>query len=227
MCKDLILILNRWRGLAILAGEISSAVVLSSAPDLLLCLFLLANLLEEQRREAFSHRGWKKGYFSAFLSSYSSLSPSLLHPPPPPPPPSIFLFLSLSLSFFFDSFFSRLSPSLSRLLKSGRYHLSFCQLGDFNLLSFCAITVPRGPRKIVFNCDWLLSGDGRPPPFVPGFLHIPNCKKGASWAESRPNEIIPVMRYACLAFWDEVMKKKYVARNSYPFWREQKSGLWS
>lgn len=88
--------------------------------------------------------------------------------PPRPAPPLFFSRLSLS----------RLSPSLSRLLTSGRHHLSFCQLGDFNLLSFCAITGPRGPRKIVFNCDWLLSGGGRPPPFVPWFLHIPNCARG-------------------------------------------------
>lgn len=59
-------------------------------------------------------------------------------------------FLSHSLS---TCSFTPLSVAPARLLTSGRHHLSFCQLGDFNLLSFCAITGPRGPRKIVFNCD--------------------------------------------------------------------------
>lgn len=152
-------------------------MALSSAPDLLLSVFsfFLMDLLAERRGRAFSHRGiWKKDCFSAFLSSSSS--PRFSH------------------LFFSPVSPLRLSPSLLRLLTSGRYHLSFCQLGDFNLLSFCAITGPRGPRKIVFNCDWLLSGGGRPPPFVPRFLHIPNCARGASRAESRPNEIIPVTR---------------------------------
>lgn len=49
--------------------------------------------------------------------------------------------------------FAPLSVALVPSHVWGRYHLSFCQLGDFNLLSFCAITGPRGPRKIVFNCD--------------------------------------------------------------------------
>lgn len=49
--------------------------------------------------------------------------------------------------------FTPLSVALASSHVRGWYHLSFCQLGDFNLLSFCAITGPRGPRKIVFNCD--------------------------------------------------------------------------
>lgn len=138
--------------------------------------FFLANPLAERRGRAFSHQTGRKT-----VSPLSSLHlPRSLAPS---------LFLSLSLYRLLH-----LSPSLSWLLTSGRYHLSFCQLGDFNLLSFCAITGPRGPRKIVFNCDWLLSGGGRPPPFVPRFLHIPNCARGASRLESRPDEIIPVTR---------------------------------
>lgn len=89
-------------------------------------------------------------------------------------PPSLPLFLPFFL--------------LLALFASDRHHLSFCQLGDFNLLSFCAITEPRSPRKIVFNCDWLLTGGGRPPPFVPRFLHTPNYERNIA-AESRPNEI--------------------------------------
>lgn len=53
---------------------------------------------------------------------------------------------------------SRAAPPFFRdlaLFASGRHHLSFCQLGDFNLLSFCTITGPTARAKlylIVIDC---------------------------------------------------------------------------
>lgn len=123
---------------------------LTSAAAWLLCFRSSIGVLGSAQREpAFSQRSGNQG---------NSLPSLFLSFRPPSSPP------------FFPSFF--LVP---RVFASGRHHLSFCQLGDFNLLSFCAITGPRSSRKIVFNCDWLLSGGGRPPPFVLRFLHIPNC----------------------------------------------------
>lgn len=127
------------------------AVALSSAPDLLLSVFSFSRICPWNREEELSHIGMEERLFLRF-SLFASLSLSLFFPFLP-------LFLSYSVSLCLSSIsLSRFSftPLFVALASSHvwpRYHLSFCQLGDFNLLSFCAITGPRGPRKIVFNCD--------------------------------------------------------------------------
>jgi len=121
---------NRWRGLAILAREIGYAQWRYHHSSRLtsLCFRSCSRIPPAERGgRAFSRRDGRKTV--PLLPSPSTCPASL------------------------SSSFTPVSVPLVPSHVWPVYHLSFCQLGDFNLLSFCAITGPRGPRKIVFNCD--------------------------------------------------------------------------